>query len=166
MEGGAANLVRILKGLVGAQIPNRVIALFDNDTAASVTLRSFKNASLPSNYRICQYPNLEYAREYPTIGPQGTVPGDVNGLAGSIELYFGVDILRDEVGQLTPVQWRGFDQTLGQYQGELIRKHDLQRAFETKLDKANNASAPLDDQDWSGMSAIWSRVFDLCPEIA
>ena len=59
---------------------------------------------------------------------------DVNGLAGSVELYFGLDVLRQHEGGLTPVQWRGYNQTLRQYQEELINKTALQKAFQRKLE--------------------------------
>lgn len=166
MEGGAPNLVRILKGLVGAQIAHRVVALFDNDTAASDALRALQGTPLPANYRVCRFPDLPYAEQYPTIGPQGAVPVDVNGLAGSIELYFGRDTLCDEAGLLTPVRWRGFSAALGQYQGELTNKQSLQRAFDKKVSDAKNCQELPGYQDWSGMRSIWERVFEVCREIS
>ena len=110
MEGGAANLVRVVKGFVAAGVVNRVIAVFDNDTAALVALRSLQSVTIPENVSIIRYPPVPYATNYPTIGPQGNVLMDVNGLAGSIELYFGLDVLQQPDGELTPVQWKGYDQ--------------------------------------------------------
>ncbi|MDB6037409.1 MAG: hypothetical protein JWM99_1250 [Verrucomicrobiales bacterium] len=34
---------------------------------------------------------------------------DVNGLAASLEIYFGEDVLIRKDGTLTPIHWRGFD---------------------------------------------------------
>ena len=129
MEGGAANLVRMVKAFIGSGIINRVIALFDNDTAAQVAMRGFQSLSIPENITIMRYPPISYAEDYPTIGPQGVSNMNVNGLAGSLELYFGEDVLRDSSGQLTPVQWKGYDQRLGQYQGELVNKSALQSSY-------------------------------------
>jgi hypothetical protein len=34
------------------------------------------------NVRVVQYPSIELAKNYPTIGPSGVSNVDVNGLAG------------------------------------------------------------------------------------
>ncbi len=159
MEGGAANLVRIVKGFVGAGIVNNIVAVFDNDTAASDALRSLQATSMPENIAIVQYPPVPYAAHYPTIGPQGNALMDVNGLAGSVELYFGLDVLRQHDGGLTPVQWRGYNQTLGQYQGELINKAALQQAFQRKLERFGHDSASIASEDWSGMRLVLEAIF-------
>lgn len=159
MEGGAANLVRIVKGFVGTGIVNNIVAVFDNDTAASVALRALPATSMPENIAIVRYPRIPYATHYPTIGPQGSTLMDVNGLAGSIELYFGLDVLRQHDGELTPVQWRGYDQTLRQYQGELINKRALQEAYQRKLEMYGAASASITSADWSAMRLILEAIF-------
>jgi len=157
MEGGAAKLVRILKGFIGSGVANRVIAIFDNDTAATEALRSLQDLSLPQNIRVMRYPDLEYAKRYPTIGPQGIAELDVNGLAGSLEIYFGMDVLRSSNQELVPVQWKGFNQSLNQYQGELIDKRYLQDAFRKKLENARVQL--IETSDWSGMKLILESLF-------
>lgn len=111
-EGGSGALVRLLKALWAAGVANRVIALFDNDTAAGDALRGLDSARLPPNLRVLRLPDIEMARRYPTVGPSGVTQMDVNGLAGSIELYLGADVLMDD-GELRPVQWTGFNPKLG-----------------------------------------------------
>lgn len=129
VPGGASFLVSFVKAFVAAGILNRIVALFDNDTAARSALRVLNNLSLPDNIRVLQYPNIKIAENYPTLGPAGILEMDINGLATSIELYFGEDVLRQEDGILTPVQWRGYDTALKQYQGEIINKLVLQERF-------------------------------------
>lgn len=46
---------------------------------------------------------------------------DINRLACSIELYFGVDVLTVD-GALVPIQWKGYDERLQKYRGEVMRK--------------------------------------------
>ena len=82
-------------------------------------------------------------RSYPTLGPSGNTEMDVNGLAASIELYLGRDVLTQDDGSLTPVQWKGYNETVGQYQGEVMRKAQLQHAFNKKADSALANSALL-----------------------
>ena len=72
---------------------------------------------------------IEFARNYPTQGPNGITNLDINGLACSIELYFGRDILTDKEGKLIPIQWKGYEESLKQYQGEILKKKELQEAF-------------------------------------
>jgi TIR domain len=110
VPGGAGALAATVKAFIGAGIVNRIVAFFDNDTAAQSAMRSLRNLVIPKNVRILRYPELEMARSYPTLGPQGTMLMDVNGLAGSIELYFGVDVLKNEDGDLTPIRsWVSID---------------------------------------------------------
>lgn len=162
MEGGAANLMRIVKGFIAGGVANRVVAVFDNDTAAADVLRSFSNVETPENIRVLQYPPLAYAERYPTIGPQGTAEIDVNGLAGSVELYFGTDVLQQDDGTLTPVQWRGYNQQMRRYQGELVDKRRLQDVFRRKVNSAKQHSNPRASADWTGMEAILQAVLQAC----
>jgi hypothetical protein len=93
-EGGAGALVRMIRAFAGAGIRNRTIAVFDNDTAARAALSSLRNARLPKNLRILRLPPVPLGKRYPTVGPSGRVAANINGRAGSIELYFGEDVLR------------------------------------------------------------------------
>lgn len=159
-EGGAPHVVRLLKGFIGAKIANRTIAILDNDTAAKDALNGLKGVTLPDYIKVIQYPELAVAKNYPTIGPQGSTNLDINGLAGSIELYFGKDILDNGDGELSPVQWKGYSQSSQQYQGELLDKTRLQKAFMDKVEKAKRDGP--DGFDWSGVEAIWQSVFKSC----
>lgn len=156
--GGVGHLVNTLKAFAGAGIANKVIALFDNDTGARSALRAISQDVLPRSMRVLRYPPIEVAKSYPTIGPSGLVQMDVNGLAGSLEMYFGEDVLKQEDGSLTPVQWRGYDQALCQYQGELLNKARLQAAFFSKLDNAMSNPVLRETQDWSGMTIILDAI--------
>ena len=79
---------------------------------------------------------------------------NVNGLAGGLELYLGEDILRDSDGLLIPVQWKGYDQGMKAYQGEILDKQNIKAAFRAKLkDCEENPDRPA-SYDWSGIRAI------------
>lgn len=154
VRGGAPALVGMIKAFAAAGITNRVVALFDNDTAAHSALRELRGIALPSNMRVLPYPPLPLAAAYPSIGPHGVQLADVNGAAGSLELYFGEDVLRETDGALTPVQWGSFDHVLQRYQGELRDKARLQERFAAKVAAAESTPTKLAEQDWSGMRAI------------
>jgi hypothetical protein len=157
-SGGAGTQVNTLKAFIGAGIVNRIIAIFDNDTAAHVATRSLRGIRLPETVRVLLYPDLDLARNYPTLGPQGISSMDVNGLATGIELYLGEDVLRQTDGTLTPVQWRGYDQSIRQYQGEVLNKDELHQKFAEKLQACQADPTRIADYDWSGVRAILNAI--------
>lgn len=157
-EGGAGALVRTVRSLATAGIANRVVAIFDNDTAAADAMRAMDGTRLPDNIKTITYPPIKLARHYPTLGPTGSQIMDVNGLAGSLELYLGEDVLRGESGELRPVQWTGYIQRMGRYQGELMGKSSILSAFRTKLALAREEPLFVARQDWSGIDAIFDRI--------
>jgi hypothetical protein len=154
VPGGAGPLAATIKAFIGADIVNRIVAFFDNDTAAQSAMRSLRNIAIPKNVRILRYPDLELARNYPTLGPQGTTLMDINGLAGSIELYYGIDVLKDQDGNFTPIQWRGYEDSMKQYQGEITNKAELQSRFAEKIKKCQADLNVMQSYDWSGMRTI------------
>jgi hypothetical protein len=161
-EGGAGALVRLVKSFAAAGISNRVVALFDNDSAAEDAMRSIDAGKLPTNLYVGKYPELEIARDYPTLGPPSTattagyVPSsaNVNGLAGSIELYLGKDVLTRADGTLFPVQWTSYIAGVKRYQGEIIEKKEIQALYRAKVIRAREDGGLMADQDWSGMDQI------------
>lgn len=165
-EGGAGALVRQVRSFAAAGIANRTVALFDNDTAAVDALRVLDPKSLPRNIRVRHYPHIDLANRYPTLGPpshdepNGTLSvANVNGSAGSIELYLGDEVLRSADGTLHPVQWRSFLAGTGRYQGEVIRKAEIHAAFREKVAAARRHREVIAHQDWSGMEAILTSIF-------
>lgn len=156
--GGATALVSTVKSFIGAGIVNKVIAIFDNDTAAKSAVRILYGLLIPRSVKIFHYPRIQFAENYPTTGPQGLINMDVNGLGGSIELYFGEDILRNKNGELTPIQWKGYDEVLHQYQGEILNKYDLQKRFFTKLEDCEINRQKISQYDWNGINAILNQI--------
>ena len=159
MEGGSPNLVRAVKAFIGSGIVNRVIAVFDNDTAAQVAMKSLEGLAIPANIVIMRYPPVAYAKNYPTIGPQGMQNMDVNRLAGSIELYFGEEILKTNGHDLTPIQWKGYDSHLGQYQGEIQNKRALQASYFEMVKRCRVGNDNVSRHDWSAMQIIFEQIF-------
>ena len=157
--GGAGHLVSLVKAFAGAGIANRVIALFDNDTAAHDATRALSLLSLPPNIVILYYPNLPLLREYPTLGPNGVTSLDVNGLAGGIELYLGRDILEEPNQTLAPVQWKGYNGVLKKYHGEVTKKGNLRDAFFRRAARCRADPTLLNRTDWTGLAAILQMVF-------
>lgn len=165
--GGAGPLVNMVRAFAASGIANRVVALFDYDTAATDALRNLDLQSLPTNIYVRQYPELGLASRYPTLGPpaEGFSGGrldvaDVNGLACSIELYLGRDVLSQPDGTFRPVQWRSYISGMRQYQGEVMDKASLMDAYKAKVAAAKADSSMVTAQDWTGLQAIIKLIID------
>jgi|ERR1017187_7595934 hypothetical protein len=164
-EGGVAALIRMVRAFAATGIVNRIVAIFDNDTAAADGLRTLDLANLPAQIKIVRYPTFSLLEEYPTLGPStlmspagSVIPADVNGLAGSIELYLGKEVLTQADGTLFPVQWRAFIPGMGRYQGEVVNKEIIHQRFRAKCISARDDSACLEHQDWSGLRLIIDAI--------
>jgi hypothetical protein len=158
VEGGVSHLAKIVRSFAGAGIVNKVIAVFDNDTAGEEAIRSLRQINLPGNLCVLKLPELRMLRKYPTLGPSGPITMNVNGLAASIELYLGDDVLRQN-GTLAPVQWSAYNSVMGKYQGEVLEKDKIQKRFKEKLARQKNCINLTQDPNWSGLSAIMSSIF-------
>ncbi len=153
--GGVGNLANVVKVFAGAGIVNNVIALFDNDTAAASACKGLKRVDIPSNIAIRHLPELDILRDYPTIGPSGSVNLNINGIAASIELYLGEDVLRIDGKNFVPIQWTGYDKSVKKYQGEVLEKTKLQVRFKDKLTRAQKG----EELDWQGMRTVFQILF-------
>lgn len=151
-EANAARLGQLVRAFAASGIANRVVAVFDNDTAAADVVRGIDQESLPPNIRIVHYPNIDLAAAYPTRDGDKRSTEDVNGRAGSIELYLGAEVLAQE-GR-PPVRWGGENSAVGARQGAIERKRAIQEGFRRKVHDASKDHALTADQDWSGMRAI------------
>jgi hypothetical protein len=105
------------------------------------------------------YPNITLASQYPTTGPNGAAIQDINGSACSIELYYGRDVLGNS-GSLVPVQWRGFDEKVKRYQGEIQNKDALKAKFLKKVDAGKRSRLQSPSGDWGDMRQLLDSVFD------
>ena len=152
--GGVGDLANLVRAFAAADVRHRVLALFDNDTAARAALSNVSLEALPNNIAIRHYPNLPMAQQYPTLGPSGETRMDVNGLAGSIELYLGEDILRNADDLLSPVQWTGYERKVAAYQGKVIDKKRIQQEFDKKLALCEANPEEVGSHDWEGIRAI------------
>ena len=158
--GGAGNLVGMVKSFASVGISNKVIAIFDNDAAAEDACRSLFSISLPSNIVICKYPNIGFLENYPTLGPGGRTNLDVNGLAASIELYLGADVLVGNNKEFYPVQWKGFVEGIGKYQGEVMNKSEIQSNFVNKVKKCKESPELINSSDWNNLKEVLKVIFN------
>lgn len=163
VDGGAVYLVKFLKAFAAANITNRMIAVFDNDT---VGVHAFKQASalaLPPNIIVTRLPDCETSRHYPTIGPQGRHSMNVNGLAAGIELYLGVDALSIN-GELRPVRWTGYVAGADAYQGEVQGKAEVAKAFTNGLAVVQTREEAV--AKFADLVGVWEHLINLVESAA
>jgi hypothetical protein len=161
VAGGASFLVHTVKAFAGFGVRNRIVAIFDNDTEGTQAVQQLTEATLPKNIHVVQLPNTELADLYPTIGPQGERKMNVSGLASSIELFLGRDVLR-RGDSFAPIQWRGFNPRVGQYQGEISDKTAIQRTFLDKLARQESQTTFV-QKDWHELSILWETILRATP---
>ncbi len=152
--GGVGQLANLVRSFAALDVRQRVIAVFDNDTAGRDAVNALDLASLPANIAVIQYPDCDMGQDYPTLGPQGRSHMNVNGCAGGIELYLGRDMLVDPTGELSPVQWTGYNRNLKAYQGEILDKRKIKERFLQKLSRFEAKPAEMQPADWGGIRII------------
>ncbi len=158
VEGGASPLARLLRGLAGAGLTDLFIAIFDNDAAGHEGLSSLKRIALPSNIRAITLPDLEFARDYPTIGPTGKLNADINGAAVAIESFLGRDaLIRD--GEPRPVRWSQWNNKAERYQGEIEGKQEVSQRYFAAIKKIKNPEVLR--QKFADMDALLCTIFDV-----
>jgi hypothetical protein len=158
VEGGASFLASIVRAFAGAGVRDRLVAVFDNDTAGCLSESLLSKHRLPDNIRVIRYPDIDLARSYPTLGPTGTAVMDINGSAAGIELYLGKDILCGDNGALIPIQWKGFEASLGRYQGEILDKRGCLERFSRKLQDFEHQGGDPNTLGWGDLSAIIDAI--------
>jgi HEPN/Toprim N-terminal domain 1 len=132
VESNASALVKLVISFAASNVKHPIIVLFDNDTAGLMEMKNLTTKSLPNNIKILRYPNISFAKNYPTKGPTGNKRMNVNGSACGIEMYLGLDVLTKD-NELIPIQWKGFNEKEKKYQGEIEEKQLVQEKFRMKL---------------------------------
>lgn len=127
-EANASYLAKFVTSLAAANFKHPIIAIFDNDTTGISEMGRLKKIRLGERMRILKYPDLQIAKKYPALGPAGVQEMDINGLACSIELYFGEEILMRK-GKYIPITWKAYNDREMKYQGEIQDKSELQNLF-------------------------------------
>lgn len=162
--GGASALVNVVKVFVGSGIKNRIIALFDNDTAGRSSLLQLRQLHLPKNFSACTLPDAASLKRYPTVGPHGASFEDLNGKAGGIEMYLGERVLGRGKNRI-PVRWTSYDAKLDSYQGEIADKNAVHQRFKD-LVKSSIEGAKVNREDWMDLRLVWNQLKDVAQSLS
>lgn len=157
VEGGADQVVRTLRSFAAAGVMNRVIGVLDNDVAGRKAAKQLSAGRLPASVQYFTLPDVDYATQYPTLGPGGSDLQDVNGRAASIEFQFGRSNLIAPDGETIPIRWTGFDSGLQEYQGTLTDKKRVQENIRQFFASAGNGHS-VDGHAWEAMCSMVDRL--------
>lgn len=129
---GVGNLSNFCLGLAKINIQNKIIVIFDNDTAGLELYNKVKDINKPKNMCICHLPNSDDFSHFKTIGPSGSRNVNINGKAVAIECFLDFQ----SVPFLPRVRWNNYNKNMKQYQGELENKEEYCKSF-AKADLTN-----------------------------
>ncbi|MDR0920535.1 MAG: hypothetical protein LBM93_15015 [Oscillospiraceae bacterium] len=163
LDGGTSYLSKYTKLFAAAGIKNRVIALFDNDTAGTLAMNDLlsetkRNKSFPDNFRILSLPYNSDVEHWATLGHTGETEFNVNGLACSIEMYLGKDVLFDDANKPYPVRFTTYIEKAEKYQGKVVKKDEIQKRFALKLKNAKE-NGIADISSWKQLDKVLNAIF-------
>lgn len=156
VQGSTNQLTHYLKAFIAAGIENRIIALYDNDSAGLSEISLLKKIPIPPNVKVMHLPDLDLCSSYPTIGPAGNSVDDINGRACSIEMFVGKDILKEN-GEYVPVRWKSYIDKVGAYQGEIVSKSEVLKKFESKVKRSQNR---IVEEEWEECNLLLRQIFE------
>ncbi|WP_328879161.1 HEPN/Toprim-associated domain-containing protein [Streptomyces sp. NBC_00299] len=155
-RGSAGALAIMVNAFIAAGVANRFVAIADNDAGGHEALAKLKRQKLPVGCQVLHYPDLPLLASYPTVDSASATVSltNVNGVAGSLEMYLGEDVLTID-GTLAPVHLGTFIPAVRCRQGALSKSHKVLvlKAFEEKIKKARLGQRS-DTSHWSGVHAI------------
>ncbi len=122
---GVGNLYNFCMGLCRINIRNKVMIIFDNDTAGVEIYDKTLALNNPDNLLITKLPFYPDFSCFQTIGPQGASCEDINGKAVAIECFLDFS----SVHEVPCARWTSYNSAKKQYQGELENKKAYTLAF-------------------------------------
>ncbi|MET7297086.1 HEPN/Toprim-associated domain-containing protein [Streptomyces griseoloalbus] len=158
-QGSVGALANMVNAFIAAGVANRFVAIADNDAGGHEAFAKLKRQRLPAGCRVLHYPELPLLARYPIFEPASSAVAltDVNGTAGSLEMYLGEDVLTID-GALAPVHIGRFIPAVQRHQGSLSPAHKVLvlKAFDKKVKAAR--SGQHSSGDWSGVHAIFEMI--------
>jgi hypothetical protein len=152
---GSGNLHRFCQGLSSIDVLNKILVVYDNDAEGRSKYELTRALNLPNTMEVMHLPDLEELRQFPTIGPGGTVHTDINGRAVAIECF--LDLGRGNERPI--VRWTSYVERIAEYQGELVGKDGYVRDF-----KKLRARDP--DYDFRRLEFLLDTICSSCSSIA
>ena len=159
---GEGNLFRFCQGLVGIEIENRVVVVYDNDAIGVAAHERTSKLRLPPNMKVIRLPDCNALRRFDTIGPNGRIKDDINGRAAAIECYLDLSSKRtkDPV-----VRWTHFEESTNSYQGKLQNKECYVRQFLNKKRRDPEYDYSKIEEVVESLVSVSTRIAEKAPSV-
>jgi hypothetical protein len=151
-QGNAHQLFLDIKNLIAINHKAKVIALFDNDGEGLTQFNQLKKIKIPENFIVLKYPDIELLENYPI---DNNTFENLNGIAGSIEMYLGKDILQENE-EYIPVELANQKTS----HGVIKYKDKLQKKYFQKIKKCKKDASHINSYDWYEMKLLLNTIFD------
>lgn len=151
-QGNAHQLFLDIKNLIAINHKGKVIALFDNDGEGLAQFNQLKKINIPENFVVLKYPDITLLESYPTTN---NTFENLNGIAGSIEMYLGKDVLQEN-GKYISVELA--NQKI--LHGAIEHKENLQKKYFQKIKKCQNELSCINDYCWTEMKLLLNKIFE------
>ncbi len=139
---GTGSLYNFCCGLMKIGTLNKIIVVFDNDTAGNQTYNKLLQLPQMKNLLITKLPYVSELENINTIGPQGISVENINGTAVAIECFLDFAVISEP----PLIRWTNFVEKAQKYQGSLINKDEYVRYFKNANltnDKYNTSKLKL-----------------------
>lgn len=155
-DGGSSYVIKNIETFMCSKINKKFIALLDNDAEGSLAKEAMINEikNIPDNIKILTYPDLEYAKKYPTVAINGKIVKDnINGKACSIELYLPDSMLKNGI-DFFPIEWESRkvrkidDKDIYRYQGVISGKNEIKKNFNNYKNMVINNKKKFNKKEW------------------
>jgi hypothetical protein len=153
---GTSNLYRFSQGLVSIGILNKVLIVYDNDTAGCDAYDRTRKLNLPANMGVTKLPERSEFMNFLTLGPSGQNREDINGRAVGIEHF--LDLKYGAIAE-PAVRWTAFDDKVQAYQGSLVGKEEYVRRLK-EVDRR------VEGYDFSKLESLLDFLYEQCTSIA
>lgn len=165
-EGSCEMLSKNIMAFIASRLKTKFIAVYDNDTAGIFSKNKLEHdlVNIPSNFRIMNYPNIERAKRYPTIGTnRKIIIDDINGRACSIEIYLPKKIIEND-NKFFPIQWSALkeckigDLKIENYQGSITNKNLIKKKSFELIKLIDEGNEKFDSNEWSEIKKIIDQI--------
>jgi HEPN/Toprim N-terminal domain 1 len=161
LSGGTGELINMIKFAITANVNDKIIFIFDNDSEGISSIKSLEKFKeiIPNNIKIISLPKLDFFSSYPSKSHTGKIePVDINEKACGIEMYLGKENLKDKNGSFYPIEWGAFKKDISQYQGSINEKNKriVQDSFRKTLENKN-----INDPNFNEMRNICDHIFKI-----
>lgn len=159
LELNCSRLITYCKSHISTQTKDKIVFIFDNDIPWKESQQKLwkEIQQIPNNICITSYPDIEFAKNYPTTWVQSHM--DINWIWCSIELYCCEEALKDDQDNLIPIQISLTDWKINQGSFSSWEKSTIQNKFREILKECKVDRSKANDYNFDNMKILLESIF-------